>query len=205
MKISYAIPVCNEHNEIHRLLSFLVQNKRKEDEIVVQCDENNTTKEVYEVIANFDRHVKVCRFPLNGNFANFKNNLKRNCTGEWIFQIDADEMIGKWFILNLPQILIDNPEVELFCIPRINTVDGLTDEHIKNWRWQINEKGWINFPDIQTRIIQNSPKISWVGKVHEVIYGHSSQAVLPLVEEYCIIHHKHIQRQEAQNQLYSMI
>jgi GT2 family glycosyltransferase len=76
MRISYAIPVCNEHNEINRLLSFLIQNKRNEDEIVVQCDQNNTTKEVYEVIAKFDSHIKVCQFRLNGNFADFKNNLK---------------------------------------------------------------------------------------------------------------------------------
>ena len=58
---------------------------------------------------------------------------------------------------------------------------------------------------MQTRIIQNSPKIQWVGKVHEVIFGHRSQAVLPIEEEYCLLHHKHIQRQEHQNTLYSMI
>jgi glycosyltransferase involved in cell wall biosynthesis len=182
-----------------------LQNKRNEDEIVVQCDQYNTTKEVYEVLSKFNNLIRVCQFPLKGNFSDFKNNLKANCTGEWIFQIDADEMLCDWFIENLPTILIDNPEIQLFCLPRINTVDGLTQEHIDKWGWRVNEKGWVNFPDIQTRIIQNSPKICWVGKVHEVIYGHTSQAVLPFLEEYCIIHKKDIKRQEIQNTLYSMI
>jgi cellulose synthase/poly-beta-1,6-N-acetylglucosamine synthase-like glycosyltransferase len=205
VKISYAIPVCNEHEELSRLLVFLQTHKRDIDEIVVQCDEGNTTQEVWKVLEEHLNTIKVVHYPLKGDFASFKNNLKNNCSGEWIFQIDADELLSQWFIENLPTILMDNPSVQLFCLPRINTVEGLTQEHINKWRWQVNEKGWVNFPDIQTRIIQNSPKIQWVGKVHEVIYGHASQAVLPIQEEYCILHHKNIRRQEIQNTLYSMI
>lgn len=203
--ISYAIPVCNEHKELHRLLSFLIDHKTDIDEIVVQCDQGNTTPEVYQVLEKFVGKIRVVEYPLNGNFAAFKNNLKANCDGGWIFQIDADEMLHEWFIQSLPTILQDNPTVELFCLPRINTVDGLTQDHIQKWGWRVNENGWVNFPDIQTRILQNSPAIAWVGKVHEVITGHRSHAVLPLQEEYCILHHKDIQRQERQNTHYSLI
>ncbi len=203
--ISYAIPVCNEHTELERLLSLLVKYKRRQDEIVVQCDSGNTTREVYEVIENFKTNIKVLEFPLKGDFAKFKNNLKSNCIGAWIFQIDADELLHEEFLQHLPEILQNNPEVQLFCLPRINTVEGLTQNHISQWGWNVNDKGWVNFPDIQTRIIQNSPKIQWVGKVHEVIVGHASHAILPLQEEYCLLHHKHIKRQEIQNTLYSMI
>ena len=203
--ISYAIPVCNEYRELDKLLSLLLEYKRQQDEIVVQCDLGNTTKEVYEVVEKYKPNIKVIEFPLKGNFAAFKNNLKANCVGAWIFQIDADELLHEEFLKQLPQILRDNPTVELFCLPRINTVEGLTQEHIIKWGWNVNDKGWINFPDVQTRIIQNSPKIQWIGKVHEVIYGHRSHAVLPIQEEYCILHHKHIRRQEIQNTLYSII
>ncbi len=203
--ISYAIPVCNEHKELDKLLSLLIEYKRTQDEIVVQCDLGNTTGEVYQILEKHKNNIKIIEFALKGNFAAFKNNLKANCLGAWIFQIDADELLHEEFLQHLPQILRDNPEVQLFCLPRINTVEGLTQEHIIKWGWNVNEKGWVNFPDIQTRIIQNSPKIQWVGKVHEVIYGHTSQAVLPIQEEYCLLHHKHIQRQEMQNTLYSMI
>ena len=203
--ISYAIPVCNEHAELDRILILLSKFKRDHDEIIIQCDLGNTTYQVYEVIKKHSNSIKVLEYPLKGDFAGFKNNLKNHCTGNWIFQIDADELLHEEFLENLPQILRDNPDVQLFCLPRINTVEGLTQEHIQKWGWNVNEKGWVNFPDIQTRIIQNSPKIQWVGKVHEVIYGHTSQAVLPIQEEYCLLHHKHIQRQEIQNTLYSLI
>jgi len=205
MKISYAIPVCNEHSELNKLLNFLITHKRSCDEIVVQCDLGNTTKEVYEVIDNFSDKIKITHYALKNDFASFKNNLKKNCIGEWIFQIDADELLHEWLIKNLPTILIDNPEIDLFYIPRINTVSGLTQDHIKKWNWNINEKGWINFPDYQTRIIQNNPKICWVGKVHEVIHGHRNHAMLPTDEEYCIIHQKNIVRQEFQNKMYELI
>jgi hypothetical protein len=203
--ISYAIPVCNEHEELSRLLTFLQTHKKEIDEIVVQCDEGNTTQEVWNVLQEHLNTIKVVHYPLRGDFASFKNNLKAHCEGQWIFQIDADEMLSEWFMENIHEILINNPTVELLCVPRINTVDGLTQEHIQNWGWNVNENGWVNFPDVQTRILQNSPKIKWIGKVHEVIYGHSSHAVLPIVEEYCILHHKNIRRQEMQNALYNTI
>lgn len=203
--ISYAIPVCNEHKELNRLLALLINTKSPLDEIVVQCDQGNTTPEVYEVLSRYAHTIKIVEYPLNGNFAAFKNNLKANCEGGWIFQIDADETLHEWFIQNLSQILQDNPTLELLCLPRINTVEGLTQEHIQKWGWRVDEKGWVNFPDIQTRIIQNSPSIGWAGKVHEVITGHRSHAVLPLSEEFCILHHKDIQRQEKQNTHYDLI
>lgn len=205
MRISYAIPVCNEHKELYKLLELLIKNKREEDEIVVQADLGNTTREVYNVIDQFKDKIRLVEFPLAGNFGAFKNNLKSNCSGEWIFQIDADEYLREDFIQHLHLILQDNPTIDLFLLPRINTVDGLTQQHIDMWRWQVDEKGWVNFPDYQTRILQNSPKINWVNKVHEVLTGHNTYALFPPEEFYCLIHHKDIQRQEKQNTLYSVL
>jgi glycosyltransferase involved in cell wall biosynthesis len=205
MKISYAIPVCNEHEELMRLLSILVTNKRDEDEIVVQCDQGNTTPEVYKVLDQFYGKVNVIEFPLKGNFSAFKNNLKKHCTGEWIFQIDADEYVTIEFLQNLHLILQDNPTIDVFLLPRINTVEGLTQEHIQRWRWNVNEKGWVNFPDLQPRILQNLPKINWDNKVHEVLMGHNTWATLPLEDDYCLYHPKQIERQERQNNLYDLL
>jgi hypothetical protein len=205
MKISYAIPVCNEHEELMRLLSILITNKRDEDEIVVQCDQGNTTPEVYKVLDQFFSRISIIEFPLKGNFSTFKNNLKKHCTGEWIFQIDADEYVTIEFLQNLHIILQDNPTIDVFLLPRINTVEGLTQEHINKWRWNVNEKGWVNFPDLQPRILQNSPKINWGNKVHEVLMGHSTWATLPLEDDYCLYHPKQIERQERQNNLYDLL
>ena len=211
MKISYAIPVCNEHIELEKLLSFLVKHINENDEIVVQCDKGNTTPEVYKVLDSFKAPVglkdplKIIEFPLKGHFSNFKNNLKEHCTGDWIFQIDADELPHESLITNLKELLKLNPTTEMFLVPRVNTVDGLTQEHINKWRWNVNEKNWVNWPDYQTRIIQNGPKIKWQNKVHEQIVGVSTKGALPMEEEWCLYHPKDIKRQEAQNNFYDTL
>ena len=203
MKISYAIPVCNEHVELEKLLSFLLKHIDENDEIVVQCDKGNTTDKVYQVLQH--PRFNVIEFPLNGHFSNFKNNLKEHCTGDWIFQIDADELPHESLIVNLKALLEANTTTEMLLVPRVNTVSGLTQEHINKWRWNVNEKGWVNWPDYQTRIIQNSPKIKWQNKVHEQIVGISTQGALPMEEEWCLYHPKNIQKQEIQNKLYESL
>lgn len=205
MKISYAIPVCNEDKELDTLLAQLLLYSNPEMEVIVQCDQGNTTPEVYQVLDKYSAFVHVIHFPLKGNFAAFKNNLKKHCTGDWIFQIDADEYLSEGLISNIRNILIENPTVDLFLVPRINTVEGLTQEHINKWQWRIDKKGWVNFPDYQTRILQNSPRINWVSKVHEVLTGHNSYVMLPAEEAYCLYHPKGIERQERQNNFYAAI
>ena len=214
MRISYAVPVCNEHIELEKLLSFLLEHIDENDEIIVQCDKGNTTPEVYKVLNQADQSwqnnptkppIKVIEFPLNGHFSNFKNNLKEHCTGDWIFQIDADELPNESLITNLKELLKLNPTVEMFLVPRVNTVSGLTQEHINKWRWNINEKNWVNWPDYQTRIIQNGPKIKWQNRVHEQIVGISTKGALPMEESWALYHPKTIKRQEAQNSFYDTI
>ena len=205
MKISYAIPVCNEHAELEKLLSFLRSHIDEGDEIVVQCDEGNTTPEVLRVLDKCADRVKVIEFPLKGHFSNFKNNLKEHCTGDWIFQIDADELPHESLITNLKEVLKLNPTTEMFLVPRVNTVGGLTQEHVNKWRWNVNEQGWVNWPDYQTRIIQNNHKIKWQNKVHEQIVGISTKGALPMEEEWCLYHPKNIGKQEAQNNFYDSL
>ena len=210
MKISYAIPVCNEHKELERLLDFLELNLRKEDEVVVQCDKGNTTSEVYEVINSerysdgFREQFKVIEFSLNGDFASFKNNLTENCTGDYIYQIDADEMVNEYVLRLLPQVLEQN-DVDVLMVSRINTVEGITQEHIDKWGWKVTNQGWINFPDPQFRIYRNNGKIKWKNKVHEVLEGYKTISHLPTEEEWCLIHEKTIKRQETQNEFYNTI
>jgi len=207
MKISYAIPVCNEFIEIQRLLGFLMENKRDQDEIIVLYDTNNGTKEVENIL---DHYLKLNKYllyksPFNKHFAEWKNLLSSYCTGDYIFQVDADEMLSIESCLLIPQIIESNPQVEVYRVPRINTVKDLTQEHILKWGWKVNEKGWINFPDLQWRIYKNNSKVRWKNKVHEVLEGYDRYSELPHNEELCLIHNKTIERQEKQNKYYSTL
>jgi len=202
LRISYAITACNEHIELERLLDQLTNNIRPEDEIVVQMD-ITATDEVKAVVNKY----KLMNYfhPLNNDFATFKNNLSSLCTKEFIFQIDADEYPHPFLLESLPQILDYNYNVDVFLTPRINTVEGLTEQHIKQWGWNVNDKGWVNFPDYQWRIWKNSSKIKWINKVHERLDGFNEYSLLPQSEEYCLFHPKDIKRQEKQNQFYSTL
>ena len=205
MKISFAITVCNELEEIKRLVPFLLEHKRPEDEIVILFDEKNGSPEVLEFLLPFNLkpNVQTWRNEFKGNFAEWKNILNGHCTGDYVFQIDADEMISEYMVSNISTILEMNKDVDLIFVPRINTVEGLTQEHIKKWGWRVNDKGWVNFPDYQGRVFRRT--MSWYGKVHERIIGGERFSSLPGDEEYCIQHHKEIERQERQNNLYNTL
>jgi hypothetical protein len=207
MKISYAITVCNELEEVKRLVNFLLSNKRKEDEIVVLADSPKMSQELQDTLRKYFslNQILLIESEFEGHFADWKNKLFKVCSGDYIFQIDADELPTEELINQLPYILEINQEVDVFLVPRINTVEGLTQQHIRQWRWNVNEKGWVNFPDYQWRIYRNSPNIKWRNKVHEVIEGHKSSTLLPAEKEYCLYHPKTIDRQERQNNYYDTL
>lgn len=137
--ISYAITVYNEDKQLEELLMFIIKNKQYDDEIVVVTDEGHTTQAVYDVLNRRKGFVSVFSHSLNGNFANHKNFLNSVCRGEYIFNIDADEMPPLFIIENLHNILKDNPTCDLFWVPRINIVDGITSEYIERWHWTISK------------------------------------------------------------------
>ena len=207
MKISYAITVCNEKLEVKRLVDFLLANKRKQDEIVVLYDQKNGDKEVINMLTKLNKlpNFQVWRGFFENHFADWKNKLTEYCKGDYIFQIDADEMPHETLLNHLPEILESNPNNEVYLVPRINTVEGITKEHINKWYWRMNDKGWLNFPDYQWRIWKNKPEIKWKNKVHEVLDGYKTFATLPSEEEYCLYHPKDIKRQEHQNSYYDTL
>jgi glycosyltransferase involved in cell wall biosynthesis len=207
MKISYAITACNEHEEIIRLVTQLINYKGDNSEIVVLLDTPKSSPEMIEYLelqANAN-YITLIESEFDNDFAQWKNFLNSHCKGEWIFQLDADEYLENDLIVNLQDILDTNIDKDLIVVPRINTVEGLTDSHIQKWGWNVNEKGWVNFPDVQTRIYKNSDKIGWSGKVHERIVGFESYTAFPADEIYCIRHPKTIERQERQNNYYDTL
>lgn len=205
MQISYAITVCNEAQELDRLITFLIKYKREEDEIVIQSDKGNTTSEVYDVLHKHKDRIVHTEYPLLNHFADFKNKLKEACTGDYVFQIDADEYPDPDLVTSLPWILQENPDTEVYWLPRINIVNGIRAEHLEQWGWHMDNDNRINFPDYQCRILKNIDSIKWKNKVHEIIIGHTFEAKLPTNDMYCLRHPKTIDRQENQNNFYNKL
>ena len=207
MKISYAITVCNELDEVTKLLNFLIQKKRKQDEIVVLFDKGSGTAEVWDRLQEL-KGDDCCTYhakTFKKHFADWKNHLTTLCSGDYIFQIDADEMPHSILIEALPEILKNNPDNEVYLVPRVNTVKGIMNEHIKKWGWRLSNDGWVNWPDYQWRIWKNKPEIKWKNKVHEKLDGFLTYAPLPKAEQYALYHPKTIEKQEKQNEFYDTI
>jgi hypothetical protein len=206
ISISYAVTVCDELEEIQRLIPFLFEHKQEQDEIVVQYDRTGVTDDVLYYLDTLNGKIKIGSAPLNNDFASFKNAINKMCSAEidYIFQLDADEMPNELLLQNIHDIIEDN-DVDLLYVPRINTVDGLTQQHIDKWKWHVNSDGWVNFPDYQSRIYRNNKNIRWINKVHEQIIGFKTFSKLPSYEQLCLYHHKTIDKQERQNQFYNTL
>lgn len=203
MRLSYAITVCNELEEVKRLVNFLLLHKREQDEIVVLYDFGGS-EEVVEYLDTL-HEVAVAKDTFEGHFADWKNTLTMCCKGDYIFQIDADELPHEVLIQQLPEILAMNDGVDVVLVPRVNTVEGLTPQHIDKWGWRVDEKGWVNFPDYQWRVYRRTHSIKWVNKVHERLEGFQTSALLPKMEQYSLYHPKTIDRQEKQNNYYDTL
>lgn len=202
MGISYAITAYNEIKELKRLIPLLQKHLREDDEIVVLLD-TTATSEVRNYVKEIG--VVVLEHSLNNHFGDFKNVLNKACQKEWIIQIDADEYFNETFLYNSHEILEVNEDVDVILVPRINTVEGLTQDDISKWGWRVDEDKRINFPDYQWRIYKNKPSIYWIKPVHEQLTGFNTISKLPPEEEYCLYHPKKIERQREQNKKYNEI
>ena len=211
MKISYGITVYNEHEELNKLLEILIHKTDPEDEIVICIDGND--EKVQEVITSWvqqygsddvdkKKDIIVYNRKLDGNFAEHKNSVIEKSTGDYIFHIDADEYPNETLLEQLKQIIEMNDNVDLIWIPRVNTIKGMTQEHIQKWSWRVTENGWVNYPDYQARVFRNTESIMWVRPLHEHISGCKTYAHLPPQEELSLYHPKTIQKQEQQNMFY---
>jgi glycosyltransferase involved in cell wall biosynthesis len=254
MKLSVGICTHNEGESIDRLLGMLSRARETlslkfdtELEIVV-VDDNSTDERTQEILSfwGVSEFSKFELHELNSDFAAHKNFMTSECTGDWILNLDADEFIDEDLVYYIPQLIESNPTIEAYWFPRVNTVEGLTDSHVKQWGWSvmkfeglekdsvfvygdeeykflkdrdmvIDVQQWatvmqvkhyvpvIQWPDYQMRLYKNNGKIKWKNKVHEVLDGYQKYGTLPAEQDYAILHHKHIKKQEEQNRFYSTL
>lgn len=210
--ISYAVTCCNELKELQRLLTQVLGYMGQDDELVVQqdCTNIDTDQMVSQVRAYINTiilptsdNIKYIPFNLNKDFSTFKNNLKSNCKKDYIVFLDADEYLSNNLMEHM-RVIVENNPVDVFLVPRMNTVEGLTQEHINKWGWRVNEDNLINWPDFQMRIVANKEHLKWKNKVHEVIDGYTTLSQFPIDNyDWCLVHPKTIEKQEKQNEFYS--
>jgi len=205
-RISYGITVNNESEEIIKLLDSLLPLIDKKDEVIVLQDITKKDEKVAAILDSYGERIIRIESCLNGDFATFKNNLINAATKDYLFQIDADEIPKESLIKEIKHYLFRKRKKDVFMVPRINIVHGITDEHIKQWNWKVNDQGYINFPDYQHRIFKLNKGIKWENKVHEKLCNYQKNLGLPAADySMCLLHIKEIKKQEQQNSFYDTI
>lgn len=212
MTISYLITCSNEKDSLINLLSRVDESKSPTDEIVVvldsYCTDNAKTK---QILKNFRGNDKwYFSHPLNNNYSEHKNWGAKQCSGEWIFQLDGDELPTEELLLNIKSIIKANPDIEAFWVSRINDFRGVTETHAAQWGWRLTtsstyKRPIVNWPDPQCRVFLNKPEIQWVGKLHERIAGNKNYSYLPADERLALYHDKTIEKQIETNIRYNKI
>lgn len=205
--ISFGITTHNEVEYLPKLMDQLLPTVQEAGDEIVIVDDYSDDPQMIKLLDKYARqnNVSIYKHNLNNDFAKQKNYLNTKCVGNYIFQIDADELLGDSLLLYIGDIVEYNDTVDLFLIPRVNIVNGLTQDDIHRWGWKTNDDGYVMFPDYQTRLYKNREDIRWEGKVHERIVGHKTHAPLPEEKEWSIIHIKDIERQRKQNEFYERI
>lgn len=211
MKLSYLVTVHNETDTLIRLLEKLVNTRFEDDEIVILDDfsTNETTKKLLADISKL-KNVVVCQHSLNNDYGAHKNFGTEKCSGDWIFQIDADENPSDVLIFNIREIIETNKTMEMIYVPRINDFRGVTETEAKRWGWKLSPSPFcsnrpvVNWPDYQSRIYKREiGRIKWDRKLHEKIVGHTEYSFLPPDEDLALYHDKTIETQIKTNERYN--
>jgi hypothetical protein len=200
VKISYAICVCNEEREVKSLINFLLKVKDQEDEVNILFDSKNGTKEAKDVLESFGDKIVVNEREFDGKFSDHRNYHATKCSGDYIFVVDADEMPQEALIMNIKSF-----DGDIMYVPRINICPGYTAEWLDGHKFQLNEMGWINYPDYQGRYYKNNGEIKWENDLHERLIGSEKVARVDAKPLVSLLHIKTVERQDKQGEYYDSL
>jgi glycosyltransferase involved in cell wall biosynthesis len=178
---------------LYSLIAFLKSVKDSEDEINILIDTKHVTQKVLNVIEHFKNDIVTCEREFDGNFSAHRNFHIDNCSGDFIFMLDPDEMPKERLIKNIKQIIIDSG-ADLIMIPRLNICLGATDEWYKAHDFTVNDMDWVNWPDYMCRVYKNDPTIRYTKSLHEVITGCKKQVAVEALPQLAILHVKAVEK-----------
>lgn len=111
-------------------------------EVLVIQDRNKapdaTADACKALVAKYGPLGRYLARPFDGHFASYKNLAYDYAEGAYVLFLDADEVPPAQLLPNLATLVQLNPSIDLFRFPRINTVAGLTLDHVTRWGWRIS-------------------------------------------------------------------
>ena len=197
MTIAYQILCKNEDTSLDKLLSLLTSNIREEDEINVCRDKLGTNSKTKKVISKYD--VRYFEREITHTIHNQKNWLAEQTSADYLFYLDADELLPERLLKSIPAIIDLNDSVDVFFFPRRNIVEGLTEDYRASRGWKVDPQGRINWPDVQDRLFKHGKGIRYNEIPHGRLIGQTNYVVMPIEEIYAIDHVKTMEKQVSDN------
>lgn len=135
--------------------------------------------------------VEVLIRPFKHNFSDQRNFACSKCDTDWIFELDADEIISTKLLAGMRAVIkdADRDGVDCIGIPRVNYLDGV----------RVPGPGTDGL-DYQYRLHRRH--CVWQGAVHEEITGFQARVELNIEHEHFLLHYKNSERHEARNRYY---
>jgi len=190
----------NELTEFNWLMDVLRPLLGEDAEIVV-LDDFSQPAMVDAIKASGARFYQRA---LNKNFSAQRNHLLSLCQGEFVFQLDPDEIPHPELLKSLPKILqyMRDNNMDACSMPRLNIlVDG--DKPVDARSLTLSDADLANRKrDDMTRILRNGRGIRFVNHVHERLVGIVRACRLPQQLRFALLHCKTRSRQETQNSFY---
>jgi len=204
--ISYLVTAKNTGFELQFLLERLYKYGQNNECIIL--DDHSDDPVTLQVLNNTSNNsfFKVHKHKLDRNYSEHKNYGKSQCQGEYIFQIDDDELPSEILLESLKELIELNSTVELFWIPRINDFKGVNPQNAAQWGWKLTpyeDRLIVNWPDPQGRLFKNTPHIEWKRRLHEKVEGSKTHVHLPYEYEFALLHNKTIEKQVETNIKYN--
>jgi glycosyltransferase involved in cell wall biosynthesis/predicted O-methyltransferase YrrM len=182
MKLSVTIPAFNSAGYIENLLRAV---REFADEVVIGVDSSSSdaTEQICSRYAD-----KLFRLEPIGSSERAIAWINEQCTGDWIFRLDDDEMPSTGLVRALPRLLGER-EYTHYALPRRWIIgDGL--------KW-ISQHPW--WPDWQIRLFRNIRSLlSYPGHLHSecLVQGAGSYVTEGSLYHYTLVYHGESRRHE---------
>jgi hypothetical protein len=130
--------------------------------LIWDCGKNDPFPELEKY---HDSKIINVRHPLNSDFSAQRNCMLKNCSGDWVIYLDADERLDEegWEqIRRIPSFQgCDN-----WYLPRMTFYPDLKHCRVGYGLW----------PDLQLRFFKNTGNLKFINKIHERLTGMQSSS-----------------------------
>jgi GT2 family glycosyltransferase/tetratricopeptide (TPR) repeat protein len=173
-------------NEEKHIAKCLMSVKPVADEIiVVDTGSTDRTRDIAKALG-----ARVFDFDWKGDFSAARNHSLSQAKGNWIFSLDADEVISA---VDYPVIrnIVGNSKPAAYKIETRNYsnqvgAQGFTANH---GEYPLVETGLGWFPSGKVRLFPNGKGITFENPVHEFVEGSVMKAGLPVILSRIPVHH----------------